>query len=43
MQTAEEKLKERASKTTLKEFVREWLIANNFMGKEGQTIPRDDR
>lgn len=23
-----------------KEFVREWLIANNFMGKEGQTIPQ---
>ena len=22
-----------------KEFVREWLIANNFMGKEGQTVP----
>jgi phosphoribosylaminoimidazole-succinocarboxamide synthase len=22
-----------------KEFVREWLIENNFMGKEGQTIP----
>lgn len=22
-----------------KEFVREWLIANNFMGKEGQKIP----
>jgi phosphoribosylaminoimidazole-succinocarboxamide synthase len=22
-----------------KEFVREWLIANNFMGKEGQTAP----
>ncbi len=22
-----------------KEFVREWLIANNFMGKEGQTLP----
>lgn len=22
-----------------KEFVREWLIANNFMGKVGQTIP----
>ncbi len=21
------------------EFVREWLIANNFMGKEGQTVP----
>ena len=22
-----------------KEFVREWLIANNFQGKEGQTVP----
>lgn len=22
-----------------KEFVREWLIANNFMGKSGQTVP----
>ncbi len=22
-----------------KEFVREWLIANNFMGKEGQEVP----
>ena len=22
-----------------KEFVREWLMANNFMGKEGQTVP----
>ncbi len=22
-----------------KEFVREWLMANNFMGKQGQTIP----
>ena len=22
-----------------KEFVREWLIENNFMGKEGQSIP----
>lgn len=22
-----------------KEFVREWLITNNFMGKEGQTVP----
>ncbi|GAC1450484.1 MAG: phosphoribosylaminoimidazolesuccinocarboxamide synthase [Chitinophagaceae bacterium] len=22
-----------------KEFVREWLIARNFMGKEGQTVP----
>lgn len=27
-----------------KEFVREWLIANNFMGKEGQQVPemKDD-
>jgi phosphoribosylaminoimidazole-succinocarboxamide synthase len=27
-----------------KEFVREWLIASNFMGKEGQTVPemKDD-
>lgn len=23
-----------------KEFVREWLIANNFMGKAGQTVPQ---
>jgi len=22
-----------------KEFVREWLIENNFMGKEGQSVP----
>lgn len=22
-----------------KEFVREWLIANNFMGKQGETVP----
>jgi phosphoribosylaminoimidazole-succinocarboxamide synthase len=25
-----------------KEFVREWLIENNFMGKEGQTVPEMD-
>jgi phosphoribosylaminoimidazole-succinocarboxamide synthase len=25
-----------------KEFVREWLIANDFMGKEGQTVPNMD-
>jgi phosphoribosylaminoimidazole-succinocarboxamide synthase len=25
-----------------KEFVREWLIQNNFMGKEGQTVPHMD-
>jgi phosphoribosylaminoimidazole-succinocarboxamide synthase len=25
-----------------KEFVREWLISHNFMGKEGQTVPPMD-
>lgn len=25
-----------------KEFVRQWLIQNNFMGKEGQTVPQMD-
>ncbi len=25
-----------------KEFVREWLMENNFMGKEGQTVPKMD-
>lgn len=33
-----QKLKEK-QKQLSKEFVREWLIANNFMGKEGQTVP----
>ena len=33
-QAAEERQKQLS-----KEFVREWLIANNFMGKEGQTVP----
>lgn len=33
-QAADEKQKQLS-----KEFVREWLIANNFMGKEGQKIP----
>ena len=28
-----------AQKHLSKEFVREWLIANNFMGKEGQQVP----
>jgi len=28
-----------AQKQLSKEFVREWLIENSFMGKEGQTIP----
>jgi phosphoribosylaminoimidazole-succinocarboxamide synthase len=31
--------KNEAQKQLSKEFVREWLIANNFQGKEGQTIP----
>lgn len=28
-----------AQKQLSKEFVREWLIANDFMGKEGQSVP----
>jgi phosphoribosylaminoimidazole-succinocarboxamide synthase len=28
-----------AQKQLSKEFVREWLIANGFQGKEGQSIP----
>ncbi len=28
-----------AQKQLSKEFVREWLIANNFMGDKGQTVP----
>ena len=36
----EERLQQNEPQQQLsKEFVREWLIANNFMGKEGQTIP----
>lgn len=36
----EERLKEGAPQMQLsKEFVREWLIENDFMGREGQTIP----
>jgi len=36
----EQRLKNREKQKQLsKEFVREWLIENNFMGKEGQTIP----
>jgi phosphoribosylaminoimidazole-succinocarboxamide synthase len=31
--------KDEAQKQLSKEFVREWLIANDFMGKEGQTVP----
>jgi len=32
-------LKGERQKQLSKEFVREWLIKNNFMGKEGQTVP----
>jgi phosphoribosylaminoimidazole-succinocarboxamide synthase len=35
----ERQAKGEAQKQLSKEFVREWLIANDFMGKEGQTIP----
>ncbi len=35
----ERQLKGERQKQLSKEFVREWLIANNFMGKEGQTVP----
>lgn len=31
--------KQEKQKQLSKEFVREWLIENNFMGKEGQTVP----
>ncbi len=35
----ERKAKNEKQKQLSKEFVREWLIENNFMGKEGQTVP----
>ena len=35
----ERQAKAEHQKQLSKEFVREWLIANNFMGKEGQTVP----
>ena len=35
----ERQQKNERQKQLSKEFVREWLIANNFMGKEGQTVP----
>ena len=31
--------KQEKQKQLSKEFVREWLIENNFMGKDGQTVP----
>lgn len=35
----ERQAKQEKQKQLSKEFVREWLIENNFMGKEGQTVP----
>lgn len=35
----ERQQKGQRQKQLSKEFVREWLIANGFMGKEGQTVP----
>lgn len=35
----ERQAKGEKQKQLSKEFVREWLIANNFMGKEGQKVP----
>jgi phosphoribosylaminoimidazole-succinocarboxamide synthase len=35
----ERQAKGERQKQLSKEFVREWLIANNFMGKAGQTVP----
>ena len=35
----ERQAKGKRQKQLSKEFVREWLIANNFMGKEGQVVP----
>ncbi len=36
----ERQAKKEKQKQLSKEFVREWLIENNFMGKEGQTVPK---
>jgi phosphoribosylaminoimidazole-succinocarboxamide synthase len=35
----ERQLNQLPQKQLSKEFVREWLIANDFMGKEGQVVP----
>ncbi len=35
----ERQIKKEKQKQLSKEFVREWLIQNNFMGKEGQKVP----
>lgn len=39
---AERQAKGERQKQLSKEFVREWLIANHFMGKEGQAVPKMD-
>ncbi len=36
----ERQIKNEKQKQLSKEFVREWLIENNFMGKDGQTVPK---
>ena len=36
---ADRQSKGEAQKQLSKEFVRQWLIANNFQGKDGQTVP----
>ena len=36
---AERQAKNEAQKQLSKEFVREWLMANGFQGKDGQQIP----
>ncbi|MES2430837.1 MAG: phosphoribosylaminoimidazolesuccinocarboxamide synthase [Bacteroidota bacterium] len=36
---SERQLKGEKQKQLSKEFVREWLIENNFMGKDGQVVP----
>jgi phosphoribosylaminoimidazole-succinocarboxamide synthase len=38
----ERQIKGEKQKQLSKEFVREWLIENGFMGKEGQTVPEMD-
>src|ERR1035437_4819895 len=37
---AERQVRGEAQKQLSKEFVRQWLIANNFQGKEGEIIPQ---
>ena len=38
----ERQAKGERQKQLSKEFVREWLIENNFMGKQGQVVPQMD-